>query len=61
MRIKDPVIETLAILLFTQDRGGNTPWLYLDDEDREIYRRMARGEDEISDGENDDLEKLRAP
>jgi hypothetical protein len=58
-KIKDPIIELLAIKLYEHDgfgrhtifghlaTGGREGWLKIDDEDREIYRRMARGETAI--------------
>lgn len=54
--ITDPQIEILAILLYMEDgRGISTErWTEMHAEDREIYRRLARGEDSLADGDEDD-------
>ena len=56
MKITDPLIEILAIKLYEHDDQSGlwppkqgwslTSWMSLDDEDREIFRRIARGENE---------------
>lgn len=54
----DPLIEILAIKLYEHDHGAKWPvpqayggvtWMKLDEEDRELYRRMARGEAPLDD------------
>jgi hypothetical protein len=53
MKISDPLIELLAIKLFEHAQEEwpvkyITPsWRDTSEEDREIYRRIARGEDEF--------------
>jgi hypothetical protein len=55
MRIKDPLIELLAIKLYEHDHASgcwperNTTWMKLDDEDRELYRDIARGKTALGD------------
>lgn len=52
MRIKDPLTELLAIKLYEHDHrvwpmpAGNTQpaWLKLDNNMRDFYRQVARGE-----------------
>ena len=64
-RISDPTVELLAIALYEHDTAGDggtswppkpgwgrTCWAALDDEDREGYRRMARGDDPLYDDED---------
>lgn len=55
MRVKDPLIELLAIKLYEHDsRLGlkfwfdkdEPTWAGLPEEDRESYRRIARGEED---------------
>lgn len=66
LKIEHPLIELLAIKLYEHDFQGKWPppgtqpsWIYLPDEDRESYRKMARGEEEydpkemIEQGERD--------
>jgi hypothetical protein len=51
MRIKDPLIELLAIKLYEHDQGEwplressfTYPWMKLADERRQLYRDMASG------------------
>jgi hypothetical protein len=52
--ITDPLIELLAIKLFEHDVDDaenpgavNAGWMMLANEDRESYRKMARGEEPI--------------
>jgi hypothetical protein len=52
--ITDPLIELLAIKLFEHDVDSsenpgtvNTGWMMMANEDRESYRKMARGEEPI--------------
>lgn len=52
--VTDPLIELLAIKLFEHDtsngRRPKTPnmgWMSMYNEDRESYRKMARGQDVI--------------
>lgn len=57
MIIKNPIIELLAIKLYEHDAqngiflGRNhesmTNWFKLADEDRELYREIARGDREL--------------
>ncbi len=57
MKIADPIIELLAIALYEHDHQDHrwppkegsrlTSWMRLDEEDRESYREMARGEKPI--------------
>jgi len=60
MKIKDPLIELLAIKLHEHDRqdgkwpgirpGWESPsWMSIAEEDREIYREIARGNKPIGD------------
>lgn len=59
MKIKDPLTELLAIKLYEHDaqdgrwplRPGNSlpNWMSLGEEERELFRQLARGEREISD------------
>lgn len=51
IKVRDPLIELLAIKLYEHDHTRypmypmNEPsWTHLAEEDRESYRRMARGE-----------------
>lgn len=55
-RIKDPLIELLAIKLYEHDHQGKWPvppttgassWLALAEQDREAYRQIARGDVEL--------------
>jgi len=55
MKITHPVYELLAIKLFEHDAndglwppgpGGQQSWRALKEEWREVYRRMARGQDD---------------
>lgn len=53
MYIREPLIELLAIKLYEHDHQngrfpstggtGQTNWMKLNDEDRDIYRQIARG------------------
>lgn len=46
-RIPDRLTETLAILLFQEDKkrdGSDETWFCVDAQTRETYRSMARGE-----------------
>jgi len=55
MKITNPIIELLAIKLFEHDHGVWPPapslaepsWMRLHEEDRESYRKLARGEREL--------------
>lgn len=55
MTITNPIIEILAIKLFEHDHGVWPPapslaepsWMKLPEEDREIYRKLARGDKDI--------------
>jgi len=55
MTIKNPIIELLAIKLYEHDHRvwppapgcSNPSWMKLHEEDREIYRKVARGEADI--------------
>jgi hypothetical protein len=56
VKVTDPLIELLAIKLFEHDTWGHgkltfksqtTCWGMIDEEDREPYRRAARGEEPI--------------
>lgn len=61
MKITDPIIELLAIKLYEHDhQDGRWPpiggsrldnWMKTCEEDRKIYRDMARGKDPIPDNE----------
>jgi len=49
--VSDPLIELLAIKLFEHDMVGsrspktpNMGWMTMPNEDREIFRKMARGQ-----------------
>lgn len=46
--VKDPLIELLAIKLYEHDQKVvpevKMSWLWLAEDDRECYRKMARGE-----------------
>lgn len=58
MKIKDPVIELLAIKLYEHERNGEegttlrallsgpfeSGWMAMQEEDREVFRAIARGE-----------------
>lgn len=55
-KILDPLIEILAIKLFEHDHEGKWPvrperggpsWLALPEEDRDIFRAMARGDTDL--------------
>lgn len=60
-RITDPLIELLAIKLYEHERTGEAGttlralavgdleagWLALEEEDREVFRAMARGEADL--------------
>jgi hypothetical protein len=50
--IKDPLIELLAIKLFEHDHDieERYDWLMIPNVAREIYRKMARGEEPIGEG-----------
>ena len=60
-KIADPLIELLAIKLYEHDANdGRWPpkagsssqsWMATCEEDREAYRRLARGEDEMQDNQ----------
>lgn len=61
-RITDPLIELLAIKLYEHDIGnlwpvghgyGSIPWMKCSEEDRETYRRIARGEADLPEPEDD--------
>lgn len=52
--VADPLIELLAIKLYEHDtlNGRNPPnlstgWMTMANEDRELYRQMARGKEPI--------------
>lgn len=54
MRIENPVVELLAIKLYEHDFQGKWPprnaqpsWLAIDEEDRETFRQIARGEADL--------------
>ena len=56
MKVADPLIELLAIKLYEHDTMGESfvarveqryCWARLDEEDRESYRAMARGESDL--------------
>lgn len=58
MKIENPLIELLAIKLYEHDGvdavgswppkpGYHIAWMRMPDEDREIYRKLARGEDDL--------------
>ena len=57
MRIKDPLIELLAIKLYEHDQGEwplresalAYPWMQLPDERRQLYRDMASGRADVPD------------
>ena len=64
-QVTDPLIELLAIALYEHDHNtwpptsnSSTGWGRMDDDDREIYREMARGEKAF--GYEPDLEKAKA-
>lgn len=57
-KIKDPLIELLAIKLYEHDWGewplkkrAAKPWMKASEEDREMYRRIARGKEPLPSGE----------
>jgi hypothetical protein len=54
--VTDPIIELLAMKLYEHDLESGwppakgvslTPWNFMSNEDRESYRRIARGEEEL--------------
>lgn len=57
MKVKDPIIELLAIKLYEHDStlgrwpippGNSMPnWSHVPEEERELFRQIARGEREI--------------
>lgn len=52
-RVKDPLIELLAIALYEssirqEKKTLADSWLTSCEEDREIYRRIARGEEDLA-------------
>lgn len=61
--IKDPLIELLAIKLYEYDTVGEDPifrphgnrtcWLALDNDDRELFRAIARGKQPLPGGDHD--------
>lgn len=56
MKIEDKIVELLAIKLYEHDHQGKWPpravtsWMALLEEDRELYRRIARGNEELPEG-----------
>lgn len=55
-RITNALVELLAIKLFEHDHNGKWPvpycvtsWMSLPEEDREIYRELARGDKDLPD------------
>lgn len=61
-KVKDPVIELLAIQLYREDPGsdGSVQWLEQDEDDRKFWRAMARGEKPLW-PTNKDPEKDQVP
>jgi hypothetical protein len=58
LKIADPLIELLAIKLYEHDHGSWPPshntsigWMKCFEEDRETYREIARGNEELPDNE----------
>lgn len=54
-KITDPIIELLAIKLYEHDRlpAQYQPvydWMRMSEDDREVYRRFARGDEPLRDG-----------
>jgi hypothetical protein len=54
MKIANPIVELLAIKLYEHDHQGNWPpppgqtsWMASCEEDREIYRAIARGDEDL--------------
>lgn len=55
MKIANALIELLAIKLYEHDHqgkwpvkdGGNPSWMALPDEDRQIYRDLASGKEDL--------------
>jgi len=53
-KVKDPYIETLALLLYESDvraerKSASESWTTMSEEDREIYREIAAGNRELED------------
>ncbi len=55
MKVKDPLIELLAIKLYEHDHDRYPPvsvypWSLASEADREIYRQIARGKENYGNG-----------
>ena len=58
-KIKDPLIELLAIKLYEHNskdgswppRSPLTSWMYLEEDDRQIFRDIARGKQALAEVE----------